>query len=148
MKGETRESFAKDAILNYLDVKKIYVSIETIEMNTGVSAKKIHSLVLKMEKRKHVKVEMYEQWRVIILPAGTQFLKNGGYTRNEAQPRLISFSRSAWFIGPICFLLGILVSGLYVSLNKNSAGPLQKQSYHGTVDSSDYHPKTIKKKHT
>lgn len=149
MKGEIRESSAKDAILNYLDIKKIYVSIETIELNTGLSAKRIHSLALKMEKKKQVKVEMYEQWRVIILPSGTQFLKNGGYERNESEPWLKSFSKSAWFIGPACFFLGILVTGLYVNMSRNNRAQPLKHSFHSTtIDSSDHHPTTIKKKNT
>jgi hypothetical protein len=136
---QIKDSILMDDILRYLDSKKFYVPIDTLAGNLGVAPEKLHALALKMESKKHLRIQMYDGWNLIILPQGIQFLRNGGYAVREKESWILSLSKSRWFLAPASFLMGVFVTSLYLGADYPKARP-EKNVYRNTSDSLPHKP--------
>lgn len=126
---EMKDSILMDHILQYLDLKKFYVSVDILAIRLGVPAQRVHALAVRMEQKKQVRMQMFDSWNLLIQPAGTNFLRNGGYVARENENWLLALSRQRWFLGPASFTFGVIFAAFFLDDHVEIKPDPQKNIY-------------------
>ena len=144
---EMKDSILMDHILQYLDLKKYYVSVDNLAAKLGVPSERIHAVAVRMEQKKHVRMQMFDSWSLLIQTSGTNFLRNGGYEARESEHWIFALSRRRWFLAPASFVVGVIATSLYHDGDVEVKPQHPKNVYIQTTDSlphkQDLHPKHI-----